>query len=32
VYAIHEETGARELLQRYPSGRGANWVEMLALD
>jgi 6-phosphogluconolactonase len=31
-YAIDSENGALKLIGRYPGGKGANWVEILALD
>jgi 6-phosphogluconolactonase len=31
-YAIDIESGSSKLIGRYPSGKGANWVEILALD
>ena len=32
VYAIDPATGALRLLQKYPTGKGANWVEIVAFD
>jgi len=32
VYAIDGTTGALKLLQKSPSGKGSNWVEIVALD
>ena len=32
VYAIDAETGALKPIGRYPTGKGANWVEIVALD
>ena len=32
VYAIDQANGALRLLQRYPTGKGANWVEIVAFD
>lgn len=29
VYAIGQESGALQLLQRYPGGKGASWVEIV---
>jgi 6-phosphogluconolactonase len=31
-YVIDAETGALKLIGRYPTGRGANWVEIVAFD
>jgi 6-phosphogluconolactonase len=31
-YVIDAETGALKLIGRYPTGKGANWVEIVALD
>src|SRR5262245_30108955 len=31
-YAIDSENGALRLIGRYPGGKGANWVEILAVD
>jgi len=31
-YVIDTETGALKLIGRYPTGKGANWVEILAFD
>jgi len=31
-YAINAETGALKLIGRYPTGKGANWVEIVAFD
>jgi 6-phosphogluconolactonase len=31
-YAIDAATGALKLIGRYPTGKGANWVEIVALD
>src|SRR3954454_7828098 len=31
-YAIDAETGALKAIGRYPAGKGANWVEVVALD
>jgi 6-phosphogluconolactonase len=31
-YAIDAETGALKPIGRYPTGKGANWVEIVALD
>ena len=32
VYAIDQARGALRLLQRYPVGKGANWVEIVSFD
>jgi len=32
VYAIDQTSGALRLLRQYPSGKGANWVEMVSFD
>jgi 6-phosphogluconolactonase len=32
VYAIDQASGALRLLNRYPAGRGANWVEIVSFD
>jgi 6-phosphogluconolactonase len=32
VYAIDQATGALKLLQKYPAGKGANWVEIVGFD
>lgn len=32
VYAIDQASGALRLLQKYPGGKGANWVEMVSFD
>jgi 6-phosphogluconolactonase len=31
-YTIDTETGALKLIGRYPTGKGANWVEIVAVD
>jgi 6-phosphogluconolactonase len=31
-YAIDVETGAMKPIGRYPTGKGANWVEIVAFD
>ena len=31
VYAIDQKSGALALLQKYPTGKGANWVEIVSL-
>ena len=31
-YAIDSENGALRLIGRYPGGKGANWIEILAVD
>jgi 6-phosphogluconolactonase len=30
VYSIDQASGALELLQKYPAGKGANWVEIVS--
>jgi 6-phosphogluconolactonase len=30
VYAIDQASGALSLLQKYPAGKGANWVEVVS--
>ena len=32
VYAIDQASGALALLQKYPGGKGANWVEIVSFD
>jgi 6-phosphogluconolactonase len=32
VYAIDQGSGALRLLQKYPVGKGANWVEIVSFD
>jgi 6-phosphogluconolactonase len=32
VYAIDQASGALRLLQKYPAGKGANWVEIVSFD
>ena len=32
VHAIDPSTGALRLLQKYPTGKGANWVEIVSFD
>ncbi|MEO8630287.1 MAG: beta-propeller fold lactonase family protein [Betaproteobacteria bacterium] len=32
VYAIEQATGALQFLQKYPVGKGANWVEIVDFD
>jgi 6-phosphogluconolactonase len=32
VYAIDQASGALRLLQKYPVGKGANWVEIVGFD
>jgi 6-phosphogluconolactonase len=32
VYAIDQASGALKLLQKYPGGKGANWVEIVNFD
>jgi 6-phosphogluconolactonase len=31
-YAIDPENGALKLVGRYPTGKGANWVEIVAFE
>ena len=31
-YSIDAENGTLKLIARYPTGKGANWVEILAFD
>jgi 6-phosphogluconolactonase len=31
-YAIDLDSGALKLVGRYPTGKGANWVEIVAFD
>ena len=31
-YAIDAETGTLKPIGRYPTGKGANWVEIVAFD
>jgi hypothetical protein len=31
-YAIDTENGALKLIGRYPTGKGANWIEILVFD
>ena len=31
VYAIDQTTGTLTLLRKYPGGKGANWVSIVAL-
>jgi len=31
-YAIDAETGAPKPIGRYPTGKGANWVEIVAFE
>jgi 6-phosphogluconolactonase len=31
-YAIDPESGALKPIGRYPTGKGANWVEIIAFD
>ena len=32
VYVIDQSTGALTLLQKYPTGKGSNWVEIVSFD
>jgi 6-phosphogluconolactonase len=32
VYSIDPASGALKLLQKYPAGKGANWVEIVSFD
>jgi 6-phosphogluconolactonase len=32
TYAIDPENGTLKAVGRYPSGKGANWVEIVAFD
>jgi 6-phosphogluconolactonase len=32
VYAIDSASGALRAIGRYPTGKGANWVEIVAFD
>jgi 6-phosphogluconolactonase len=32
VYAIDQASGALKLLDKYPAGKGANWVEVVSFD
>src|SRR6266704_2712045 len=32
VYAIEQASGALKLLQKYPAGKGSNWVEIVGFD
>ena len=32
VYAIDQSSGALKLLQKYPTGKGSNWVEIVSFD
>ena len=32
VYAVDPASGALKLLQKYPAGKGANWVEIVSFD
>ena len=32
VYSIEQATGALALLQKYPTGKGSNWVEIVGFD
>jgi 6-phosphogluconolactonase len=32
VYEIDGASGALKLLQKYPTGKGSNWVEIVSFD
>jgi 6-phosphogluconolactonase len=32
VYAIQAESGSLKAIGRYPTGNGANWVEIVSFD
>jgi 6-phosphogluconolactonase len=32
IYAIDASSGALRLLQKYPTGKGSNWVEIVGFD
>jgi len=32
VYEIDAASGALKLLQKYPTGKGSNWVEIVSFD
>ncbi|TMG82767.1 MAG: hypothetical protein E6H74_10130, partial [Betaproteobacteria bacterium] len=32
VYSIDQGSGALKLLNKYPTGKGANWVEIVSFD
>jgi 6-phosphogluconolactonase (cycloisomerase 2 family) len=32
VYAIDPASGALSLRQKYPTGKGSNWVEIVSFD
>jgi 6-phosphogluconolactonase len=32
VYSIDQENGALRLLNRYPTGKGSSWVEIVSFD
>jgi 6-phosphogluconolactonase len=32
VYAIDASSGALKLLDKYPTGKGSNWVEIVSFD
>ena len=32
VYAIDPANGALSLLEKYPTGKGSNWVEIVSFD
>ena len=32
VYEIDRASGALKLLQKYPTGKGSNWVQIVTVD
>jgi 6-phosphogluconolactonase len=32
VYSIDQSSGALKLLNKYPTGKGSNWVEIVRFD
>jgi 6-phosphogluconolactonase len=32
VYTIDQASGTLKLLNKYPTGKGANWVEIVSFD
>ena len=32
VYTIDQNSGALNFLNKYPTGKGANWVEIVSFD
>jgi hypothetical protein len=32
VYAIDASTGALKLVNKFPTGKGSNWVEIVAIN